>query len=141
MTPTLKSHIEFCRAVSNGSTYKDAYKTYVSRKVDVSDAVCEKDGSLLGKKYAAYIADLKKKDADDIMQARSEEVVKKALNEVLSVLEVDAILCKEVQKGDTKAIDIFYKRFGAYPATKVENEITISEKAVMKLPDGTEIEI
>ncbi len=141
MTPTLKSHIEFCRAVSNGSTYKDAYKTYVSRKVDVSDAVCEKDGSLLGKKYAAYIADLKKKDADDIMQARSEDVVKKALNEVLSVLEVDAILCKEVQKGDTKAIDIFYKRFGAYPATKVENEITISEKAVMKLPDGTEIEI
>ncbi len=141
MTPTLKSHIEFCRAVSNGSTYKDAYKTYVSRKVDVSDAVCEKDGSLLGKKYAAYIADLKKKDADDIMQARSEEVVKKALNEVLSVSEVDAILCKVVQKEDTKAIDIFYKRFGAYPATKVENEITISEKAVMKLPDGTEIEI
>jgi len=23
MTPTLKSHIEFCRAVSNGSTYDD----------------------------------------------------------------------------------------------------------------------
>ena len=141
MTPTLKSHIDFCRAVANGSTYKDAYKTYVSRKVNVSDAVCEKDGSLLGKKYAIHISELKKRDADDIIQARSEEVVKTALNEVLSVAEVDAILCKVVQKGDTKAIDIFYKRFGTYPATKVENEITISEKAVMKLPDGTEIEI
>ena len=59
MQPNLKSHIEFCKAVSEGSTYKDAYKTYVSRKVNVSDAVCEKDGSLLAKKYASHIQDLK----------------------------------------------------------------------------------
>lgn len=99
MQPTIKSHIEFCKAVSDGSTYKDAYKTYVSRKVNVSEAVCEKDGSLLGKKYAIYIQELKQKTSIAIDKAYENEAVKDALKSVMCKVERMQILT-QIARGE-----------------------------------------
>lgn len=87
MIPTLKSHIEFCRAVANGSTYKDAYKTYVATKNSLSEKVYEVEGSKMAKKYALHIQDLKKITSAAIDKAHENDAVNEALKGVMSKLE------------------------------------------------------
>ncbi len=140
MNPKNIKHIEFCSLVAKGENQDKAYRL-ISTNKELTDAVCRVMGSKLAKKYAEYISNLKKQDADMVLQAKSEDTVKKALNEVLSTVEVDAYLSKSVKKGDVRAIDIFYKRFGVYPTIKTETELTITERPQIKLPDGTIIEI
>lgn len=141
MKPKSKEHIEFCNLVSKGTTYKDAYYLQVGCKNNTSDATCEQQGSRLAKKYAEYIQELKERISMAIDKAHEKEAVNDALKEILTVAQVDAKLCKLIDKLDPRAMDLYYKRFGHYAPTKVENEVIVSEKVVAKLPDGTEMEI
>ncbi len=141
MKPKVKSHIEFCKAVSRGTTYKDAYRNYVATKKTISDQTCEVNGSVLAKRYAEYIQELKEKDSRAVDKAHENDASNDALKEILSVAQVDAKLCKLIDKLDPRAMDLYYKRFGHYAPTKTESEIVVSEKTIAKLPDGTELEI
>jgi hypothetical protein len=140
MNPTNIKHIEFCSLVSKGENQDKAYRVTIGSK-EVTDAVCRVKGSQLSSKYAEYISNLKKQDADMVLQAKSDETVKKALNNVLSTIEVDAYLSNGIKKGDIRAIDIYYKRFGVYPTIKTETELIVTDKVKGKLPDGTEFEL
>ena len=131
MQPNLKSHIEFCKAVADGSTYKDAYKTYVSRKVNVSDAVCEKDGSLLAKKYATYIQDLKQRISTAIDKAHENSVLNGTLEGILTKAERMKIL-SDIARGELLVSKPFFTKDGAIDAY-VQPDHTDRKNAISEL--------
>lgn len=100
MIPKLKPHVDFCRAVANGSTYKDAY-LQVSCKNNTSESTAEQQGSRLAKKYDSYIQELKQKTSEAIDKAYENEAVKEALNGILTKVERMKILC-EIALGEIK---------------------------------------
>jgi hypothetical protein len=87
MKPTKKSHIDFCRAVADGMTYKDAYKAQVADKEGISEGGAEAAGSKLAKKYAEHIIILKQRVSAAIDTAHEQSAVKTALKSVLSKAE------------------------------------------------------
>ena len=131
MKPKSKEHIEFCNLVSKGTTYKDAYYLQVGCKNNTSDATCEQQGSRLAKKYAEYIQELKERISTAIDKAHENSAVNEALKEILTVAQVDGYLCDAVKKGDTRAMDIYYKRFGSY--SPIQTEIKGSIKTTKEL--------
>lgn len=147
MQPTIKSHIDFCKSVANGSTFKDAYLMQVSCKNGTSEATAEQQGSRLAKKYAIYIQELKQKTSMAIDKAYENEAVKDALKSVISktermqVLSDIAIGKLKISKpiftkegvidsyvepdcnDRTKAIAELNKMDGAYAPQKIDNTI------------------
>lgn len=136
-------HIDFIRLVSNGQTYKDAYRVTVAKK-KVTENVCKVKGSMLAKKYAKEIQEEKRKARERIEAAANADNVKKAIEQILTQAEVDAELCKiikgeliEVQVlsnsgkvfkakisptiGDkARAIELYNKRFGSNQPIKTD---------------------
>lgn len=138
MKPESKNHINFCQAVADGMTQTEAYKTYVSPKKSLSTEVAQVEGSKLAKKYAEHIQILRKSASAAIDKAHEDSAVKQALNQILTVAEVDAKLSTLITGGDVRAIDLYYKRFGHNAPTKnaltdkdgndVDHTVTIIKK-------------
>jgi len=127
---TKKEHTEFIRLVANGSEQDKAYMVTVGNN-KVTGATARVKGSNLAKKYAIEIDTERKRLQDIVTSTKDSEVLKTALNGILSVAEVDAILCNVIKQpesevGLVKAIDLYYKRFGANSAIKTETKAQIS---------------
>lgn len=144
--PIPKQHELFIDLVSRGETLENSYLQTVNKKTTTTGA--RQLGSKLAKRYQNEIASARENYQKDIAAAKSEDVVKSALKSVLSVIEVDAKLCSIIDgsfetvemvvvDGGTipiikkptatevrGAIDIYYKRFGNYAATKNDVEIS-----------------
>lgn len=159
-----KSHSEFIRLVAGGENLKTAYSlTYPNKHLTKGTIAVE--SSKLAKRYALEIQQAKKQAADIVQQANESEAVKSALKSILTQAEVDAKLC-DIIKGkpqlvqqlnsqgkvfkaeitpsisdQTKAIDLYNKRFGSNEAIKQEINVTETQKATVVFADGTKIEI
>jgi len=151
-----KSHSEFIRLVSNGSTQTHAYKVTCGNS-RVTSSVAKVKGSQLSKRYAVLIAQAKKEAQDIIQQANNTKASQNAQNEVLekaskigTQMEVDAINWKiingeefEIKQLNAQgkvfkanitpsiaerraAIETYNKRFGSNEAIK--SIITIKEQ-------------
>lgn len=144
--PIPKQHELFIDLVSRGETLENSYLQTVNKKTTTTGA--RQLGSKLAKRYQNQIASARDNYQKAITAAKSLEVVNSALKSVLSVIEVDAKLCSiidgtfetiemvvidgqsvPVTKKPTAtevrgAIDIYYKRFGNYAATKNDVEIS-----------------
>jgi len=141
-----KNHKEFIRLVSDGIAQDEAYLVTIGNN-KVTKATARSKGSALAKKYALEIQELKKKASNIVEEANKDKDVKNALKLILTKAEVDAQICNII-KGDlqevqmlnnqgkvfkakvsptiserTKAIEVYYKRFGLNEAEKVENTI------------------
>lgn len=141
-----KNHREFIRLVADGTDQDEAYKL-TSTNTSLTMATCRVNGSKLAKKYALEIQESKEKASAIVEQANNDKDVQKALKSILTKAEVDAKLCNII-KGDlqevqmlnsqgkvfkakvsptiserTKAIEVYYKRFGLNEAEKIENTI------------------
>ena len=144
--PIPKKHLKFIELVSKGETFERSYQQAIN--INSTAKSCRESGSKLAKIYSNEIASTRDNYQKDITAAKSEEVVKSALKSILSVIEVDAKLCSIIDgsfetvemvvvDGGTipiikkptatevrGAIDIYYKRFGNYAATKNDVEIS-----------------
>ncbi len=133
--PISKEHINFCKLVSEGQEYLSAYVTACNPKLtNNSNKVT---ASRLAKKYTLYIAELKDKATKLVESAHDSDVVKNALNAILTQAEVDAELCKIMKKakydGDKlKAIDLYNKRFGSNAPVKSDVKLTDMVAPVIK---------
>jgi hypothetical protein len=83
------------------------------------------------------------KDAIEFLAAQLKSVKQIDGNEIEFTFESNIAfeLMKKANEGDLMAIKIYSDWQGLNKPTKVENEITIANKVMAKLPDGTEIEI
>lgn len=137
-------HREFIRLVANGSEQDKAYLVTVgNNKVTLPTA--RSKGSALAKKYMKEIESERIRLMDIITLAKDSEVIKTALNGVLSQSEVDAKLCESITDAESpmeklKAIDLYNKRFGSNAPVKTLSEITgdlnISKRAVINFTNG-----
>ncbi len=121
LKPITKEHIAFCNALAKGITNHEAYVTYCKKKTTPGNARTQ--GYRLAKKYAPFIAQLKKKASKALDAANDSKLVKEALNKILTQAQVDAELCKIIETAKTnqdklKAIDLYNKRFGSNEAIK-----------------------
>lgn len=140
-----KKHYEFIKLVSEGATFEAAYAT--SCNETATNANARSQGSRLAKKYATEIAEANERLQKVITSVRDSEIVKTALNGILSQVEVDkklsdiingelieitqmnafgkAIKVKisptisQIQSG----IEAYYKRFGSNAPSKIEAKI------------------
>lgn len=94
MKPESKGHINFCKAVADGMTYKEAYRSQVSVKNRSSDKSCEQKGSVLAKKYAEHIQNLRQTLSTAIDKAHENSAVKEALKGVMDKAERMNVLTK-----------------------------------------------
>jgi hypothetical protein len=137
-----KEHTEFIRLVSDGVSQKEAYRVSVGKK-GVSDTTCEVKSSILAKKYAKEIESERIRQQNVVTSVKDNKVVKNALNKILSVAEVDAIMCESINNPESpqeklKAVEIYYKRFGANAPTdlNIEGNLNLSKRAVIKFSNG-----
>lgn len=144
MKPLSPKHLKFIELVVSGKPQGEAYKLSIG-KSGVSRAVADVKASQLCKRYASQIASEREKIQQIVTGARDSEVVRIALKSVLSEAEVDAKLSAivngellEVQLMNlttgktykakvtpsvsdiTKAIDLYYKRFGSNAPSKTD---------------------
>ncbi|MES2287754.1 MAG: hypothetical protein V4547_18845 [Bacteroidota bacterium] len=142
-----KQHTEFIRLVANGEKQKYAYSLSYPNK-SLSSKTCEVESSKLAKKYAVLITQEQERLQKVITDAKDAEVVKAAINGILSQAEVDKKLC-DIINGDLiritavdafgkthtneitstlsqrlLAIDLYNKRFGSNAPIKNKTEIT-----------------
>lgn len=131
-----KKHKEFIRLVANGTNLCDAYKL-ISTNKKLTDGTARVNGSKLAKKYAIEIQEAKKKDVEIVDSLKDNEVLKNALNGILSQVEVDNFLCQIMLNEKTnnadklKAIDLFYKRFGSNAPQKQQVELNNKEPIII----------
>lgn len=122
-----ENHREFIRLVANGVTFEKAYVTICNKSITSGNARAR--GSRLAKKYASEIAHEHKKVSDIVEAQRDSEVVKQAISGILSISEVDRKLCEIItnetssEMAKLKAIDTYYKRFGANEPIKTETTL------------------
>lgn len=157
-----KEHIEFIRLVAEGVTFEKAFVTSCNKSV--TPGYARSYGSRLAKKYAKEIQQAKKKAQSIVEHVKDKEVVKNALNKVLTQAEVDAKLC-DIIKGEPievislnafgkpcknkitatiphilGAIETYNRRFGSNAPTKTDltsNGESINAKPdLSKLTDG-----
>lgn len=164
---TPKKHLEFIRLVVEGTNQSEAYKLTCGNKSLTSQSAKVK-GSQLAKKYKNEIQLERQKRSDMVTAAKDTEVVKNALNEVLSQAQVDAKLSKIIN-GDLieitalnafgkvftnevtptisqvlGAIDLYNKRFGSNAPIKKDitsNGEKLPTPTIVKLSNGTEINL
>lgn len=101
MKPESKNHINFCKAVAEGMTQTEAYKTYVSPKKSLSTEVAQVEGSKLAKKYAEHIQELKQRLSTAIDKAYENDAVKEAIRDIMDKAERMAVLTK-IARGEIK---------------------------------------
>jgi hypothetical protein len=159
-----KHHTEFIRLVASGETQKHAYYLSNPNKT-LSKGTIDVESSKLAKRYAKEIQQAKQQAANIVQQANESDIAQNALKSILTQAQVDAKLCDiingkpqlvqqlnsqgKVFKAEitptiadqTKAIDLYNKRFGSNEAIKQDINITEEKKSLIKLPDGTTIEI
>ena len=114
--PISAKHQEFINLVARGQNQTEAYKVTCGN-IAVTSNVAKVKGSQLAKRYAIEIEEAIKNISKVITQANESKVAQKALKEILSVAEVDSILCESItnpesEVGKLMAIDKYYKRFG-----------------------------
>ena len=110
------NHLEFINAVAKGETQETAYTTTIGNN-NTTTSTARAQASKLAKRYALQIQEAKENISKVITQANESKVAQKALKEILSVAEVDSILCESIinpesEVGKLMAIDKYYKRFG-----------------------------
>jgi hypothetical protein len=139
-------HTEFIRLVANGTNQSEAYILTNPNK-NLTKGTIKVESSKLAKKYADLIAKEKKNIADIITSTKDSEVVQKALNDIVSQAEVDAVVFrifkpdelveeimiiggkaqvvkrKPTQSELQNAYDKYNKRFGSYAPTQTKIEI------------------
>jgi hypothetical protein len=131
-------HQEFIRLVANGANQKEAYRVSIG-KSGVSDSTCEGKSSNLAKKYAKEIDAERKRIQDIVTSTKDSEVIKTALNGILSQAEVDKALCDSIINPENgseklKAIDLYNKRFGSNAPVKSEVKAEITDTTEFYLP-------
>ena len=136
-----KEHKEFIRLVAEGVTFEQAFVTSCNK--DATSGYARSYGSRLAKKYAKEIELEQKRVQDVITSTKDKIVIKNALNNVLSVAEVDAIMCESINNPESpqeklKAVEIYYKRFGANAPTdlNIDGNLNISKRAIIKFSNG-----
>jgi hypothetical protein len=123
-------HQEFIRLVANGANQKEAYRVSIG-KSGVSDSTCEGKSSNLAKKYAKEIDAERKRIQDIVTSTKDSEVIKTALNGILSQAEVDKALCDSIINPENgseklKAIDLYNKRFGSNAPIQTQTDLTLN---------------
>lgn len=142
-------HLEFIKLVAGGLPYKDAYQVSSGYQT-VSKNSPAVQGSKLAKRYAVQIQEARDKSRELILAAQDKQIVKLAVNQIVSQAEADAKVFKilsyddfveestEVFEADgtskktrllrkatpaeiQKAYELYCKRFGSYVVVTKSN--------------------
>lgn len=125
MAGITKAHLTFINLVAKGEGQEQAYRTSIGSK-NTTQSTASAQGSKLAKRYALEIEQERKRMRSAVEQANQSKEAQEALKSILSVAEVDAILCEtitnpETEVGKLMAIDKYYKRFGHNAPIKSAN--------------------
>lgn len=139
-----KEHIEFIRLVANGTTQSEAYRATVGNPKATIDSVKSK-ASNLANKYAKEIDVERKRVQDIVTSIKDSEVLKTALNGILSQAEVDKHLCDSISNAESgmeklKAIDIYNKRFGSNAPVKTHltGNVDTTQRSIIQFKGGND---
>lgn len=154
MPSTPAKHIEFIKQVAAGISQSEAYRA-TSGNPKATAKTAKEQGSKLARKYAKEIQQAKEKAAAIVEAAHSSSIAKIALNEVLTVSQVDAKISKiingelfEVQQLNNQgkvfkalisptiadirdAAKIFYTRFGANAPSKTQIDANVTQRTII----------
>lgn len=141
-----RKHLEFINLVAKGVTQYEAYALSVGRK-GLSKVCCEVKGSVLAKKYALQIAELKAKDLKVVQDAFNAKEAQIALKSIVTQAEADAKAFRILSDDDDiddkvvnavtgksypfkrkptpaeihKAYELYCRRFGSFATEKHEH--------------------
>jgi hypothetical protein len=143
--PIPKNHLKYIELLQSGVPQREAYLQSVA-KAGSKTATMDASASTLARRYHSLIHLSNDKAKEIIKQAHEKKEAVIALNgvmalaaKVLSVVEVDAILC-EIMTGQiagttaadrNRAIDIYYKRFGSNAAKLIDINTTTDMRVLV----------